>query len=298
MGEDPNAWNNKHGHLQYDKSMAKTVMTNDINQFRQVGMTEHNSTEVLIIDIGNTRAKWAVVENQTVGRRGVMPTDDLLATLPEILEESDAPVSWSCVIPDLADLLSNALLKSGRQAWRLTCHDAPGLSFTTYPKPEQIGHDRIANAIGAQALVGSPAAVIDIGTAMTFDLVTMQYGFIGGIIAPGLAMMTDYLQEKVSLLPELPPENLTLGPRIGRSTIEAMSVGCTRGYLGMIQTLLEGVREEFSELGEDEPTVILTGGATRGFIREALSEYRAEPDLTLLGLAEAQLRRLASSKSG
>lgn len=186
-------------------------------------------------------------------------------------------------------MLATALAEAGRAACRLTGESLPGLAIS-YPKPEQIGQDRLANALAAQTLVGAPAAVIDMGTATTFDLITRVGGYIGGIIAPGLAAMTEYMHEKTALLPRLDAQSLALGPRVGRSTTEAMAIGCTRGYPGMIRSLLDGVREEFAALGEPDPTVLLTGGASRGFLREALAEHRAEPDLTLLGLAEAWRR--------
>ncbi|WP_309384073.1 type III pantothenate kinase [Cerasicoccus frondis] len=250
-------------------------------------------SEILVIDVGNTRAKWAIVGEQKVVQRGAVPTLELIASLPDILAKSASTISWCSVVQMVSEPLSTALTQAGRAHHRLTCHDAPGLPFS-YPKPEQVGQDRLANAIGAQALVGAPAAVVDMGTATTFDLVSAKQGFIGGIILPGLASMTDYLNEKVSMLPKLNPNELSLSPRIGRSTLEAMQVGCARGYPSMIRGLLDGVRDEFAALGEPEPTVILTGGATRGVIREALAEYRAEPDLTLIGLAEAQRRRMTT----
>lgn len=248
-------------------------------------------SEILVIDVGNTRAKWAIVDGVTVLDHGAVPTKDTVASLSDILAKSPAPISWCSVVPPMdADLVA-ALDASGRLHRRLTCHDAPGLKIS-YPIPEQVGQDRYANAIGAQMLVGAPATVIDIGTATTFEVITAKGGFIGGIIAPGLAAMTDYMHEKAAMLPLISEADMRPGLRIGLSTKDAMSVGCTRGYPGMIRALLDGVREELAALGEGEPTVILTGGGARGFLREALSEFRAEPDLTLIGLAEAQRRRM------
>lgn len=248
-------------------------------------------SEILVIDVGNTRAKWAVVAERKVIDHGAVATTDVVHSLPDILAKSPADISWCSVVPPLDEAFERALNDSGRRHCRLTCHDAPGLKIS-YPKPEQIGQDRLANAIGAQALVGAPTAIIDIGTATTFEVISERDGFIGGIIAPGLAVMTDYMHEKAAMLPQLTEADIEPGLRIGRSTKAAMSVGCTRGYPGMIRALLDGAREELTALGEPEPTVLLTGGAASGFLREALSEFRAEPDLTLIGLAEAQLRRL------
>lgn len=249
--------------------------------------------EILVLDQGNTNTKWAVLKGGRVLDHGVVATTETVDALPGILTQSAGPVSWCSVVPPAGDALDRALTDAGRAHHRLTCHDAPGLPIH-YPKPEQVGQDRLANAIGAQALVGAPTAIIDMGTATTFEVVTRAEGFIGGIIAPGLSAMTDYLHEKAAMLPQLAEADIDPRLRIGRSTLQAMSVGCTRGYPGMIRALLVGVREEFAALGEDEPAVVLTGGAAQGWLREALADFRAEPNLTLIGLAEAQRRRQSS----
>ena len=72
-----------------------------------------------------------------------------------------------------------------------------------YPKPDSIGPDRLANAVAAKFRFGAPVVVVDFGTAVTFDVVDAKGNYVGGIIAPGLAAMTDYLHEKTALLPKI-----------------------------------------------------------------------------------------------
>jgi type III pantothenate kinase len=72
-----------------------------------------------------------------------------------------------------------------------------------YPHPETIGQDRLANAVAARHHYGAPALVVDFGTAVTFDVVNRTGNYVGGIIAPGLSAMTDYLHEKTALLPRI-----------------------------------------------------------------------------------------------
>ena len=72
-----------------------------------------------------------------------------------------------------------------------------------YPKPDTIGPDRLANAVAARHRFGAPVVVVDFGTAVTFDVVNRAGNYVGGIIAPGLAAMTDYLHEKTALLPRI-----------------------------------------------------------------------------------------------
>jgi len=247
-------------------------------------------SETLAIDVGNSVIHWGHFCGLDLTESGGFSRVAFAERFPEVLDRFPrAAISWCSVAPSTASVLESLFKENGRSAWRLTCDTVKGLAIA-YPGPEQIGQDRLANAVAAQRLVGVPAVVIDMGTATTFDAVTSSGGYIGGVIAPGLASMTEYLHEKTEQLPRLKPGELLPGPRIGRSTIEAMSVGCTRGFPGMIRALLDGVYEEFAALGEPDPTVLLTGGAAQGFLREALWEFRAEPHLTLIGLAEGWRR--------
>ena len=148
---------------------------------------------------------------------------------------------------------------SGKQIFHPTCESCLGLTLS-YPKPKEIGQDRIANAIAAQEYHGIPAIVIDMGTAVTFDIVTSQ-GYEGGIIAPGLKVMTHYLHEQTALLPELASEDLIeVEGAIGKSTVHAMKLGVAVGFSGMIDALRTRVLDELKERGEAEPVVLSTGG--------------------------------------
>ena len=105
-----------------------------------------------------------------------------------------------------------------------------------YPKPHSIGADRLANAAAVAALYGCPAVVVDFGTAVTFDVVSAKRCYIGGVIAPGLEAMTNYLYKRTALLPKL-----TLAePRraVGRSTRAAMMSGAVFGYRGLVKEIL------------------------------------------------------------
>ena len=86
-----------------------------------------------------------------------------------------------------------------------------------YPNPRSIGADRLANAVAVAQLYGSPAIVIDFGTAVTFDIVAPGNAYIGGVIAPGLEAMTNFLYERTALLPRISLRE----PRsaVGKSTI-------------------------------------------------------------------------------
>ena len=125
-----------------------------------------------------------------------------------------------------------------------------------YPKPESIGADRLANAAAVAELYGTPAVVVDFGTAVTFDVVSAQCCYIGGVIAPGLEAMTNYLYKRTALLPKL-----TLAePRraVGRSTKGAMMSGAVFGYRGLVKEILAKVGAE--AFGKRQAKVVATGG--------------------------------------
>ncbi|QYY36798.1 type III pantothenate kinase [Ruficoccus sp. ZRK36] len=247
--------------------------------------------KVLCIDIGNTRLHLGKVEGKRVSDTEDLPTREITRHLPERLKAGGFDGVAYCSVVPAATAELEACLKAANiaHAVRLDHVCCPGLTIS-YPNPPEVGPDRLANGIGAQVICGAPAIVIDTGTATTFDLVTQGGGYIGGIIAPGPAMMTKYLHEKTALLPELSLEELKDPGRIGRSTRDAMKLGCVVGYGGMIQALLERSREEFAERGEEPPTILATGGGTVVWHGQLTEKIEVVPYLSLIGLGEAYVR--------
>ena len=148
-----------------------------------------------------------------------------------------------------------------------------------YPRPETIGADRLANAVAVRHRYGAPAVVVDFGTAVTFDVVDGRGCYVGGIIAPGLSAMTDYLHEKTALLPRIRLRDVRRA--IGRSTEEAMLAGTVYGYRGLIRALLTGVR---AAMGVRRLPVVATGGYAKLMARGLPEINCVEPALTLDGL--------------
>lgn len=245
---------------------------------------------VLCIDVGNTSAHLGLFENARLLRTRQLETRTLESSLRPLMNLPDWTAdcfAYCSVVPEATRAVGSILSGNATHL----CAETPSGLRITYPNPKEIGEDRLANALGAQRLTDSSAIVIDMGTATTFDIVTPEEGYIGGIIAPGLSLMTRYLHEQTALLPMLQPGEL-IEPEfaIGRSTEEAMTIGCTVGFSGMIAALLERVTESLRHRTRFWPTVFLTGGSApflnRGFFRH----WRHEPSLTLLGLLEAAER--------
>ena len=149
-----------------------------------------------------------------------------------------------------------------------------------YPNPKTIGADRLANAAAVADLYGSPAIVVDFGTAVTFDIVSVQRNYIGGVIAPGLESMTSFLYQRTALLPKLSLKE----PRstVGRSTIDAMRSGAVIGYRGLVREIIARIKAE--RFPREKVHVIATGGYA-DLIAGRLREIEAvHPNLTLEGL--------------
>ena len=149
-----------------------------------------------------------------------------------------------------------------------------------YPKPNTIGADRLANAAAVTALYGSPAIVVDFGTAVTFDIVSEEQKYIGGVIAPGLEAMTNFLYQRTALLPKISLKE----PRraIGRSTIEAMRSGAVLGYRGLIAEIIARTKAE--RFARRKVHVIATGGYAKLIAAKLREIDIVRPDLTLEGL--------------
>jgi len=148
-----------------------------------------------------------------------------------------------------------------------------------YPRPGTIGADRLANACGAAARYGTPVIVADFGTALTFDVLAGGGVYAGGIIAPGLPLMTDYLAERTALLPRLRLRKVQR--RVGKSTVEAMCIGARFGYRGMVREVIETLSAEPGLAGA---ALCATGGFARWVLEDLDLPFAFDPNLTLFGL--------------
>ncbi|WP_420404904.1 type III pantothenate kinase [Nisaea sp.] len=155
-------------------------------------------------------------------------------------------------------------------------------------RPEQVGADRLVNAIAAHAAYDGALIVIDFGTATTFDVVESDGGYAGGIIAPGINMSLDALYRAAAQLPRIaitPPELPEEGSNdpvkvIGKSTISAMHSGIFWGYIGLIEGLVSRIKQEYGR----EMTVIGTGGLAAIFADCTAAIEHVDEEITLRGL--------------
>lgn len=145
-------------------------------------------------------------------------------------------------------------------------------------RPEEVGADRLVNAIAAHEMYQGPLIVIDFGTATTFDVVDEDGNYCGGAIAPGINLSLEALHMAAAKLPRVAigrPEKA-----IGKGTTTAMQSGIFWGYIGMIEGLTQRMKDEFGA----EMTVIATGGLSSLFAKSTDVIQYSDTDLTLRGL--------------
>jgi type III pantothenate kinase len=251
---------------------------------------------LLCIDIGNTHTHYGVVDATGTLSMGNVRTREidhfsngmgaqlsrLFSTHPGI-----NGIAFCSVVPDATQRLRSVFDHWGLTlpTFHLTHEKRLGLQIG-YPRPSEIGQDRLANAVGAHSLYGAPTVVIDMGTAVTFDIVSRARGYEGGIIAPGIEVMRRYLHEQTALLPRL-DDGIEVDRAIGQSTLEAMRIGTVIGFGGMIQALLKAVMQELDERGETPVRILTTGGSAELLKKTLTLPFDHVPDLTLRGLAAA-----------
>ena len=241
---------------------------------------------VLCVDIGNTNVRFGLVSGTRVKNSQTLFTEDLIANPEEFvrwLPQEVKATAFCSVVPAADKIVQAALRNITPNPFRLT-HDNCGNLPIRYPTPERVGQDRLANSLAAQKLYGTPTIVIDIGTASTFDIVSSEGGYEGGVIVPGPQVFIDFLTERAALLPKVTLPEASLSEGIGRSTSEAMALGFVHGFPAMIQGILEKVKASLSIIDDGDSEVILTGG---GAFRIEEVATKHDPDLTLKGIALA-----------
>ena len=236
-------------------------------------------TDYLLVDISNSYTKLAFASTKRISTPVRIATNKLSSIVFSrfLGQRRVRKVVVSSVVPKKNRMISKVAGKT-RVLW-LNSTVKLGVGID-YPAPETIGADRLANAAAVAALYGCPAIVVDFGTAVTFDIVSARRNYIGGVIAPGLEAITNFLYQRTALLPKLSLKE----PRraIGRSTIDAMLSGAVFGYRGLVREILARIRAEQFPSGKLH--VVATGGYAR-LIAAQLPEITAiRAHLTLEGL--------------
>lgn len=240
---------------------------------------------LLLFDIGNTNTHLGLANRSRVVRQADIPTSGWFdgtntARLERFVRNVRPTGAAFCSVVPKAN---SHVVKVVKHSWRASVLELNHRTLSgvgiDYPRPATIGPDRLANAVAARHHFGAPVVVVDFGTAVTFDVVDAAGNYVGGIIAPGLAAMTEYLHEKTALLPRIKIREIDTA--IGKSTEQAMLVGAVHGYRGLVRELILELKKQ---LRTRRLPVVATGGYAR-LISARLPEINSvDPLLTLEGL--------------
>ena len=251
---------------------------------------------LLVIDVGNTTTVIGIfdgeelIESWRVGTQVERTTDEYGILFKELLvfskvrrQDIDGMII-SCVVPPLR----SSLIGLGRKYFNIEpIIVEPGIR-TGMPihidNPREVGADRVVNAVAGYHKYKTTLIIIDFGTATTFDFISSQGAYEGGIIAPGLRISAEALFREASKLPRV--ELVRPKSVIGKNTITAMQSGIIYGYAGLVDSIVERMKEEIKKNYplEPEPKVIATGGLAELIAGETKSIDRVDENLTLEGL--------------
>jgi type III pantothenate kinase len=230
----------------------------------------------LLVNLNNTSTKLAVADDSKLLARKVLPTKSLSAAAVKraIRSFKFDHVLVGSVVPKKTLIFRNLFGVTMKEV-------SPNLDLgigIDFSDPHGIGADRLANAVGVSTLYGFPAIVVDFGTAVTFDVISRKGAYEGGVIAPGLGLMVDYMYQRTALLPKIELEEPVSA--IGKTTRDAMLAGAVYGYRGLVRRI---VTEIVAVL--DGKARIIATGSYADLIAAKLPELQiVDLDLTLEGL--------------
>jgi len=251
---------------------------------------------LLVLDIGNSNTvigvydKDELIHHWRVVTRRAGTADEYGITIKQLMRHADVScadiegIAISCVVPPILPMLSEL----GTNFFKIDpLLVGPGVKTgmaIRVDNPKDVGADRIVNAVAAHNLLNTSAIVVDFGTATTFDYVSENGTFEGGIIAPGMAISTDALFKQASKLPRV--ELVKPKKVIGKNTVSAMQSGIVYGYAGLVDSLIDRIKDEVKNDMPDEPkpVVIATGGLANTVSKVASSINTVDEFLTLRGL--------------
>jgi type III pantothenate kinase len=246
------------------------------------------SSNLLVVDVGNTNivlgiyrgdqlvGSWrlATARDRTADEYGILAAqligndyDGKLegAIVSSVVPPLNAAVAWMVrKYFDIDPLFVEPGVKTG-----IAIH---------VDNPQEVGADRIVNCVAAHAAYGGPTFIVDFGTATTFDVVTENAEYVGGVIAPGLNISAEALFARAARLPRV---DIKRPPTvIGTNTVVNMQSGIYFGYLGLVDGILERMKREAGK----PKRVVATGGLAALFLGDSEHIDETDPELTLKGL--------------
>lgn len=235
---------------------------------------------LLTIDIGNTNISFGVFRDNKIIKRFNLPTKDYsFRELKGVVGDIKIADTIICsVVPDAAKTVENDLIKLLRKQPYITGENIKVPINNRYRNPQQTGQDRLVNAYAGIMLYGAPLIVVDFGTAVTFDIITKNKEYLGGMILPGMAISLQILAERTALLPKVKLNK----PRefIGRDTKNSMLSGIVYGFAALSDELGERIKHKI----EGSAKTLGTGGNIKLISQYCEKLDIIDKDLTLKGL--------------
>lgn len=255
-----------------------------MNAFENTRLSGGINVRCIVIDVGNTSTGIGLYDKGKISR--VTHVKGGILKQPEACAEALRKAARGMV----NGAVLGSVVPRTNAAWRRLVLRELGCALLVvdatlpldvavdYPEQQTIGADRLADACGGVRRYGAPLIVADFGTALTFDVVTPDLRYVGGVITPGLPLMTDYLYERTALLPRVELQGPC--PKLGRSTQQAMRIGAQIGYRGIVREIVAYLRQSMA----CDFKLVATGGYAGWALKESGMDFVIDQELTLFGL--------------
>jgi type III pantothenate kinase len=242
--------------------------------------------KILIGDIGNTLTKLClfnersvIIKEYNVETNKMIKEKNLIKFFKPFLTSSvKKKILFSSVVPKAYLKIKKFFKIKKYQVYEIKKLSLKGLIKINIDKYNELGSDRIANAIGAYSLYKKNCLIIDFGTATTFDIVRNPGVYEGGVIAPGVKLSILNLNQSTASLPLL---NLKIDTKTyGRNTKDALNAGFLWGYQGLVNNIVKKIKTSFN----CNFKIILTGGYSKTFSKFINNNSTIEPNITIKGI--------------
>jgi type III pantothenate kinase len=249
---------------------------------------------ILLVDIGNTRIKWARLTGTSLGEQSAAPhaawtADTFVESILDSGARADRVLIGNVGGTRMADVARSALSK----AWSIEPEfiqstSAAGGIRNSYPEPAKLGVDRWLALIGAHRLERGPICVVSVGTAMTIDGLDATGRHLGGVIVPGPELMVSSLLKNTSEIARRAAQGTTADHLFADNTLGAIHQGAEHALAALVERSAQAIESEVKQ----HPKLLLTGGAVARVAKAVRVPHRVIPELVLRGLAVLAAERV------
>ncbi|MAI06441.1 MAG: pantothenate kinase [Alphaproteobacteria bacterium TMED87] len=256
---------------------------------------------LLAIDCGNTNVVFSVFDSDTLivkwrsSTNADKTSDDYSIWLEQLLQREKIQLNdinyviISSVVPNKNETLRRLCISLFKiePSFIGSSEINTNLSIQIN-NPNELGADRVVNAVAAHHDYGGPLIIIDFGTATTFDIIDTEGSYIGGVITPGINLSLDALHQSTALLPRISLRKPVNKSILGKSTVEAMNSGIYWGYVGLIEGIVNKIKKDINL----DFKIIATGGLAHLFSDTVNHFFHVDDNLTLKGLMIVHKRNI------